>query len=215
MIWTQRPASRVRGFTLMELMVVVGIIAIVAAAVVPSFNRSLQKNRQREAAMLIVEAVFAARSRAARTGRCHRVRVMPSDSQLAGGTGGAVAIDESCYTSCSSALNPQPPVPVPLWNRLSFKSVSASNETAGDIQAAAQGDAHVGLIGGDIAISAVLDRAGAPLAVGDMLFDPSGGLFDMTERFFEIRVDTGTGPLGVTRHVRVSPGGSVRYTLLE
>ena len=86
MIWTQRPASRVRGFTLMELMVVVGIIAIVAAAVVPSFNRSLQKNRQREAAMLIVEAVFAARSRAARTGRCHRVRVMPSDSQLAGGT---------------------------------------------------------------------------------------------------------------------------------
>jgi type II secretory pathway pseudopilin PulG len=199
----------------MELMVVVGIIAIVAAAVVPSFNRSLQKNRQREAAMLIVEAVFAARSRAARTGRCHRVRVMPSDSLMAGGTGGAVAIDESCYTSCASALNPQPPVPVPLWNRLSFKSVSATNEIAGDIQAAAQGDAHVGLIGGDIAISAVLDNTGAPLAAGDMLFEPAGGLYDLTERFFEIRVDTGTGPLGVTRHVRVSPGGSVRYTLLE
>lgn len=212
MIRTPRPAS---GFTLMELMVVVAIIAIVAAAVVPSFNRTLQKNRQREAAMLIIEAVFTARSRAARTGRCHRVRVVPSDSDMAGGFGGAVAVDESAYSSCASAANPQPPLPNPLWFRLSYKSVWESNEIAGDIQAEAQGQAHVGLIGRDVAISDVLDEDGAPETRDPMLFEPSGGLLDLTERFFEIRVDTGEGALGVTRHVRVSPGGSVRYTLLE
>lgn len=212
MIRKPRPA---RGFTLMELMVVVAVIAIVAAAVVPSFSRTLQKNRQREAAMLIIEAVFTARSRAARTGRCHRVRVMPSGSEMAGGFGGAVAIDESCYSSCASAQNPQPPFPDPLWNRLSYKSVWESNETAGDIQAAAQGQAHVGLIGRDVAISEVMDISGSPITRDPMLFEPSGGLLDLTERFFEIRVDTGDGPLGVTRHVRVSPGGSVRYTLIE
>jgi len=208
MIGMLRPTSRVRGFTLIELMVVVAVIAIVAAAVVPSFNRSLQKNRQREAAMLVVEAVFAARSRAARTGRCHRVRVMPGASGLAGGTGGAVAVDESCSNSCSEARGGQ-------WNRLSYKSVWRSTETATDIQGAAQGTSHAGLIGQDVAISGVLDAAGAPVVLGDMLFESTGGLYDMAERFFEIRVDTGTGPLGVTRHVRVSPGGSVRYTLLE
>jgi len=208
MIRMSRPISRDRGFTLTELMVVVGIIAIVAAAVAPSFSRSLQKNRQREASMLIVQAVFAARSRAARTGRCHRVRVMPDTSGLDGGTGGAVAMDESCQNTCSAAIGGQ-------WNRLSYRSVWQSIETAGDIQAAAQGDAHAGLIGQDIAISAVLGANGAPIANMDIMFEPYGGLFDLTERFFEIRVDTGGGPLGVTRHVRISPGGSVRYTVLE
>jgi prepilin-type N-terminal cleavage/methylation domain-containing protein len=206
MIGKLRPTSRNRGFTLTELMVVVAIIAIVAAAVVPSFSRTLQKNRQREAAMLIVEAVFAARSRAAKTGRCHRVRVMPNASGMAGGTGGAVALDESCANSCSAARGGQ-------WNRLSYKSVWDSTESAADIQGAVQGDSHVGLIGQDVAISAVLDEAGGPGTPADMMFESTGGLYDMTLRFFEIRVDTGTGPLGVTRHVRVSAGGSVSYTV--
>ena len=90
-----------------------------------------------------------------------------------------------------------------------------SSESATDIQGSAQGTTHAGLIGQDVAISGVLDAGGAPVVLGDMLFESTGGLYDMTERFFEVRVDTGTGPLGVTRHVRVSPGGSVRYTILE
>lgn len=202
------------GFTLIELMVVVAVIAVVAAAVVPSFSRSLQMNRQREAGMFVVEGVFAARSRAARTGRCHRVRVIPADSVMAGGTGGAVAVDESPFSSCSTALNPPAPAPNPLWTRLSYKSVGGpSSETAGDIQGAAMGDSHAGLVGDDVAISAVQDGAGGSIAPGPMHFEPTGGLFDLTERWFEIRIDTGDGPLGITRHVRVSPGGSVAYTL--
>lgn len=206
-------ASRSSGFTLMELMVVVAIVAIVAAAVVPSFSRTLQKNRQRDAAMLIVEAVFAARSRATRTGRCHRVRVYMDASSMQSGTGGAVALDASQATNCNAATQAGA-----TWTRLSYKSVSQSVEQAQDIQAAAQGTTHPGIVGEDIAILRVLDANGQPVAGNpdEMLFTPSGWLFNsMGARYYEIVIDTGSGALGVRRHVRVSPGGSVRYTIYE
>lgn len=209
-----RPASRISGFTLIELMVVVAIIALVSAAVVPAFSSTMHKNRQREAAMLIIEAVFDCRSRAVRTGRCCRVRVMTNDTANNGGFGGAVAIDESNTNSCNTT--PQEPcftancLGVPggnAWTRVSYKSVWTSTETAADIQAAAQGDTHAGLVGEDVAIFQVTDRNGAVMAVGPMLFDPTGRLVDRTERFFDI---VGAS---VTRQVRVTAAGSVRYTL--
>ena len=84
-----------RGFTLIELMVVVAIIALVTAATIPSFSRALLQNRQRQAGALIVEAVLNARALAARTGRCHRVTVFPSDPSVNGGVGGVVGVDAS------------------------------------------------------------------------------------------------------------------------
>jgi prepilin-type N-terminal cleavage/methylation domain-containing protein len=201
--------NRARGFTLIELMVVVAIVAIVSAAVVPSFSLSLRKNRQREAGMLIIEAVFTARSRAVRTGRCHRVRVMLSDTANDGGFGGAVAIDESTTNTCNTAA-PEPCIVAlgaNLWTRVSYKSVWTSMEIADDIQADAQGDNHVGLIGEDVAIFEVTDRAGAVIVRDPMLFDSIGRLVDRIERYYDIV----GGP--VTRQVRVTAGGSVRYTL--
>jgi prepilin-type N-terminal cleavage/methylation domain-containing protein len=212
MIGKLRPINRIRGFTLIELMVVVAIIALVSAAVVPAFSSTTHKNRQREAAMLIIEAVFDCRSRAVRTGRCCRVRVMTSDTANNGGFGGAVAIDESNTNSCNAtppgscfmshcmvaAGNP--------WTRVSYKSVWTSTETAADIQAAAQGDSHAGLVGEDVAIFQVTDRNGSVIGPGPMLFDPTGRLVDRTERFFDI---VGAA---VTRQVRVTAAGSVRFT---
>ena len=208
MIRMPRPASRNRGFTLTELMVVVAIIAIIAAAVVPSFSLTLLKNRQREAAMFIIEAVFTARSRAVRTGRCHRVRVMLSPTADNGGFGGAVAIDETNTNSCNTA-DPYCPLGIggSEWRRISYKSVWTSVEAAVDIQGTAQGDTHAGLIGRDVAIFQVTDRTGAPIAPDPMLFDTTGRLVDLIERFYDI---TG-GP--ITRQVRVTAGGTVRYTL--
>ena len=208
MLKTHGPAGPSRGFTLTELMVVVAIIAIIAAAVMPSFSVTLLKNRQREAAMLIIEAVFTARSRAVRTGKCHRVRVRLSDTANDGGFGGAVAIDESTTATCNTA---DPFCAVGgaggEWRRISYKSVWTSTEDAVDIQAAAQGDTHAGLIGRDVAIQQVTDRTGSPIASDPMLFDSTGRLFICVERFYDIV----GGP--VTRQVRVTPGGSVRYTV--
>ena len=44
-----------RGFTLIELMVVVAIIAILAAIVVPSYNEYVRKSRRAEAARFVGE----------------------------------------------------------------------------------------------------------------------------------------------------------------
>lgn len=195
----QRMDSRM-GFTLMELMVVVAIIAFVTAAVVPTFGLSLQKARQREAANLIVSAVYAARSRAARTGRCHRVRVYMRTPGEQGGEGGMVAVDESNVAECSRAQNGG------VWLRLSYRSVWRSIDP--DF-----GDAHAGLVGEDIAILDVNRNAGGQ---DFMLFEPSGGLFINTAdpRVFRvIAYGAGNAPTGVTTQaVAVSSGGSVRYT---
>jgi prepilin-type N-terminal cleavage/methylation domain-containing protein len=186
---------RAKGFTLMELMVVVAIIAIVSAAVVPSFSMSLRRNRQREAANLIVQAVFAARSRAARTGRCHRVVIATDDTKQDGGTGGSVRVDEyqAQWSECGHATNSA------NWVRLSSKSV---------------GD----LVGKDVAILRVVNNTcttelASKGSTVTMRFEPTGGMFvnDADERFFEIT----TEGVNVNRHVRISTGGSVKYTLCE
>lgn len=201
------------GFTLIELMVVVSIIAIVAAAVVPSFSSVLQRHRQREAAQLIIQGVFAARSEAARTGKCHRVRVIISEDPAdQGGTGGAVAVDRADRNiECGQVEN---------WTRVSYRSVGPSSDPL-------VGDVHAALIGRDIAITQVV----APPAVGSttcntdlnierpewMIFSPSSlGLYDLTERFFEVQAFNAAGTVtGVTQYVRVLSGGTTRYTLCE
>jgi prepilin-type N-terminal cleavage/methylation domain-containing protein len=192
MVIKPEACRRVRGFTLMELMVVVAIIAIVSAAVVPSFSLTLKRNRQREAANLIVQAVFAARSRAARTGRCHRVVIVTSGTKEDGGTGGSVSVDEyrDQWSECGHATN------AAKWQRLSSKTVGE-------------------LVGDDVAISGLLNsKCEADASLGNTIrFEPTGGVFvnDAAERFFEITTEA----VNINRHVRISTGGSVRYTLCE
>ncbi|HUU00797.1 MAG TPA: prepilin-type N-terminal cleavage/methylation domain-containing protein [Myxococcota bacterium] len=199
------------GFTLIELMVVVAIVAIVTAAVVPSFSMSLQRNRQREAGLLIVQAVFAARSRAARTGHCEMVEVTLAKPGLDGGTGGIVSLREyrpatapfDCGIATADGLN---------WVELSHKSVSRDGT-------------HPGVVGGDgakkegdVAIdgfSNVCVKTPAAPGVVTMFFEPTGGQEATTaqEYFFGVTAYQSPGvPRGVQRHVRVSAGGSVRYT---
>jgi prepilin-type N-terminal cleavage/methylation domain-containing protein len=203
------------GFTLVELMVVVAVVALVTAAVVPSFSMSLQKNRQREAGMMIVQAVFEARSRAARTGHCEMVRVTLSKPGLDGGTGGIVSLQEyrpvkapfDCGIASTTGAD---------WVELSHKSVSRDGSHPGVVG----GDAAKST--GDVAIDSVFDSGcnqilAAPNVVS-MYFEPTGGLEATTamERFFGISAYEKAGVTrGVRRHVRVSAGGSVRYTFCQ
>ncbi len=192
----KRPFSR--GFTLVELMIVVTIIAFVTAAVIPSMSLSLLRSRQRETGWLIVQAVFAARSRAARTGRCHRVLVTTSSSVEDGGNGGAVEVQAS--TSASECSR------VETWATIMFKAVG---ERAG----------HAGLVGRDVAISGEKTNppANPPTCTtdysgvypGELLFEATGGLYrENTDiRYYAIT----TTPPTVTQYVRVSTGGAVKY----
>jgi prepilin-type N-terminal cleavage/methylation domain-containing protein len=199
--------KQTHGFTLIELMVVVAIVAFVTAAVVPSFSITLQRNRQREASMLIVQAVFAARSRAARTGRCHRIQVDMDDPAVSTGHGGLVTVQEySNRIECSNADGTDGGT----WRDLSVKSVGGDG-------------VHAGLVGGDIAISDVLDEDCVSLGEDpiEVLFEPTGGLNvtvtgNADEKFFSIQAyTTGGDPAGVTRHVRITSGGAVKYTMCE
>jgi prepilin-type N-terminal cleavage/methylation domain-containing protein len=76
------PARRA-GFTLIEIMVVVGILAIVLAMGLPPFVRSMQKDSLRQAAGDIEEACSTARAHAILQGVPTEVVIRATDGQVA------------------------------------------------------------------------------------------------------------------------------------
>jgi len=86
------PRAAVAGFTLVELLVVMAISAILAAAAIPSFNRFTTASRLSEASSALRGAIELARSeaiaRAARVGVCRSVdpnAATPACSTVAAG----------------------------------------------------------------------------------------------------------------------------------
>ena len=197
-----------RGFTLIELMVVVGVIAFVTAATIPSFLAALLQNRQREAASLIVQAIFTARSSAPRAGSCFRVTVVTNTTGLAGGTGGSVQVDQY-FQPTADCGTPSTDANAADWIPVSFYSVG--------------GDAnHARLVGNDIAIFRVLGPGpNCAVAANPVLFfNPDGTLYVAVgavalDTFFEVDAfqSDGVTQIGQPRQVRVSASGVVNYTL--
>ena len=79
--------SSERGFTLMELMVTIAVLAILVAIAAPSFNDFFDKYRVRGAANDVISVVSQARAEAAKSGRAVQVNF--------GGTTGAWCVAAS------------------------------------------------------------------------------------------------------------------------
>jgi type II secretion system protein H len=75
-----RPSSRTRqaGFTLMELMVVLALIAILSAAILPEMRGSFEDAVLRSSARQVVDVFSLANARAVSLSQAHRVRFDPA-----------------------------------------------------------------------------------------------------------------------------------------
>lgn len=101
----QTRARRPAGFTLIEVMVVVGIMGLIAAMGIPSMYRLLQKEGMRKATSDVVEVCSLARARAILTGQPTEVMFYPLERRLTAG-GGAGGGGEG-----GAAANPQSALP--------------------------------------------------------------------------------------------------------
>jgi len=109
-----RHPRRAEGFTLLELMIVVTVIAILAAAAGPSIAAGVQEGRAMRASSDLIRLLTRARSASQGYGRAYLARY----SDVSGGTNGAVQIfrgtnnrcnatDWVTVTSIACASNPQ------------------------------------------------------------------------------------------------------------
>jgi len=87
-------AGRAGGFTLLELLVVLGIIAIVSAMVVPRFGGALHGAAHKTAAKKIAATLRYARSRAVAEGVSYTVNFDLDNSVLSVGSDGSVSGDD-------------------------------------------------------------------------------------------------------------------------
>ena len=76
-------SRRVLGFTLIELMVVLGVVSVLAVMIVPRFEGTYRRSLLRATARELAAAVDLASSRAATTVRLHRLRVDPASGEWA------------------------------------------------------------------------------------------------------------------------------------
>lgn len=76
------PRSTSRAFTLIEIMIVVGIMAVIMAIGLPSFFREAHKDSIRKAVADISEACSTARARAVLNGVATEVRLRPADRRI-------------------------------------------------------------------------------------------------------------------------------------
>lgn len=96
------------GFSLLELMVVVTIIAILSAMVLPGYTQAGRERRIQEAAVSVLDLVRAVRSRAMYRGRAQLLVIQASGSalRLDGWEGSESSCQLSRFGSMAGVLDP-------------------------------------------------------------------------------------------------------------
>ena len=95
MTMTGKKAKHVRGFTLIELMVVISIVAVMMVFALPAFNDFTQQRRMASNVNMFVSAVNLARSEATRRGAQVTVQALDaSDVDDEWGPGLCVTLDD-------------------------------------------------------------------------------------------------------------------------
>jgi prepilin-type N-terminal cleavage/methylation domain-containing protein len=110
----------VRGFTLLEVLVVLAVVAAMASLALFASGPTVERFRQREALELAAQLVTEAQVRARATGRCHRVVVHLAGAVTpAGRPGDALALEVRPDADCAA-----PPDEV-TWRRLAYEPLPA------------------------------------------------------------------------------------------
>ncbi len=188
------------GFTLIELMVVVVIIAILAAISVPMFVARMRERRSQQAAMQLAGIYREARMRALGRGAAILVKYKDATwSVLEGVEGAQASIARTTSANCQS---------LPTTGCLTNGWTSATSRNITTFDPSGLGES----------LTAKVKFGGSDQTKLDVCFSPLGRAFVRTDGTWStltsvITVDVQRGTEGLQRTVVVLPNGTARLGL--
>lgn len=211
------PRRNQSGYSLIELMVVIGIIALLAGLAVPGLTRGLRERRKTRAAHDVVRVFQTARRFAIQNGRAYLVRV----SQAAYSNRGSIEVyrgdahrcnfnDWEAYTATACADNLRC-IRDAAWDPNIFET-TGSRMRLSVISGAVAGASTFDLCYDGVGVMWWRATDEGPFGDSPLLTDDAGS---QIMGAFEFQVDTVQGTddeaLGVTRRVLVPFGAEARY----